>query len=188
MNPPKESSTKNTKSTNKTCFCSWFSCLSWTLFFAFGSDSCWDVLSQESPYAYAQPVNRLTGFPVLELVPFDEGQRNTFIARWYRAMQSYIGMSAANADYKAQSLQTAAQRPELVELASRPLLLTLMATLHTSRGTLPKDRAKLYDDSVELLLGSWQRRRLERGPEGQIVAEEAMMQVLDSDLGSIRTG
>ena len=138
------------------------------------------------PYAYAQAVNRLTGFPVLELVPFDEDQRNAFISGWYRAMQSYIGMSAANADYKAQSLQTAAQRPELVELASRPLLLTLMATLHTSRGTLPKDRAKLYDDSVELLLGSWQRRRLERGPDGQIVAEEAMMQVLDSDLGSIR--
>ena len=138
------------------------------------------------PYAYAQPVNRLTGFPVLELVPFDEDQRNAFIAGWYRAMQSYIGMSATNADYKAQSLQTAAQRPELVELASRPLLLTLMATLHTSRGTLPKDRAKLYDDSVELLLGSWQRRRLERGPKGQIVAEEAMMQVLDSDLGGIR--
>ncbi|MEI7869538.1 MAG: SUMF1/EgtB/PvdO family nonheme iron enzyme [Candidatus Methylumidiphilus sp.] len=134
------------------------------------------------PYAYAQAVNRLTGFPVLELVPFDEGQRNAFIAGWYRAMQSYIGMSAANADYKAQSLQTAAQRPELVELASRPLLLTLMATLHTSRGTLPKDRAKLYDDSVELLLGSWQRKRLEGGPDGQ----EAMMQVLDSDLGSIR--
>jgi len=138
------------------------------------------------PYAYAQPSNRLPGFPVLELVSFDEDQRNAFIAGWYRAMQSYIGMSQSNADYKAQSLQTAAQRPELVELASRPLLLTLMATLHTSRGTLPKDRAKLYDDSVELLLGSWQRRRLERGQEGQIVAEEAMMQVLDSDLGSIR--
>jgi formylglycine-generating enzyme required for sulfatase activity len=138
------------------------------------------------PYAYAQPVNRLTGFPVLELVPFDKDQRNAFISGWYRAMQSYIGMSGANADYKAQSLQTAAQRPELVELASRPLLLTLMATLHTSRGTLPKDRAKLYDDSVELLLGSWQRRRLERGPDGQTVAEGAMMQVLDSDLSEIR--
>ena len=138
------------------------------------------------PYAYAQPVNRLPGFPMLKLVSFDKDQRNAFISGWYRAMQSYIGMSAANADYKAQSLQTAAQRPELVELASRPLLLTLMATLHTSRGTLPKDRAKLYDDSVELLLGSWQRRRLERGPEGQIVAEEAIMQVLDSDLSSIR--
>ena len=138
------------------------------------------------PYAYAQPVNRLTGFPVLELVPFDKDQRNAFIAGWYRAMQSYIGMSKANADYKTQSLQTAAQRPELVELASRPLLLTLMATLHTSRGTLPKDRAKLYDDSVELLLGPWQRRRLEHGSGSQPVAVEAMMQVLDSNLVGIR--
>ena len=33
MNPPKESSTKDTKSTNESCFCSCFSCLSWTLFF-----------------------------------------------------------------------------------------------------------------------------------------------------------
>ncbi len=138
------------------------------------------------PYAYTQKLNQLPGFLVLELEPFDKDQRNAFIAGWYRAMQSYIGMSVANADYKARSLQTAVQRPELVELASRPLLLTLMATLHTSRGTLPQDRAKLYDDSVELLLGSWQRRRLERGPDGQIVAEEAMMQVLDSDLGGIR--
>ena len=138
------------------------------------------------PYAHAQPGNRLTGFPVLELVPFDADQRNAFISGWYRAMQSYIGMSAANANHAAKFLQTAAQRSELVELASRPLLLTLMATLHTSRGTLPRDRAKLYDDSVELLLGSWQRKRMERGLDGQLVAEESMMQVLDSDLEGIR--
>jgi formylglycine-generating enzyme required for sulfatase activity len=138
------------------------------------------------PYAYAQAVNLFPGFPVLELAPFDADQRNAFIRGWYRAMQSYMGMRAANAYDKTHSLQTAAQRAELVELASRPLLLTLMATLHTSRGTLPKDRAKLYDDSVELLLGAWQRRRLERGPDGQTVAEAAMMQVLDSDLGAIR--
>jgi energy-coupling factor transporter ATP-binding protein EcfA2 len=138
------------------------------------------------PYAYAQPVNRLPGFPVWELVPFDKDQRNAFISGWYRAMQDRINMSAAKANSMAQSLQTAAQHPNLVELASRPLLLTLMATLHTSRGTLPKDRAKLYDDSVELLLGAWQRRRLERGPDGQTVAEAAMMLVLDSDLGGIR--
>ena len=49
MNPPKESSTKNTKGTNEPCFCSCFSCLSWTQFFFYGSDSSWDALSQESP-------------------------------------------------------------------------------------------------------------------------------------------
>ena len=49
MNPPKESSTKNTKGTNESCFCSCFSCLSWTQFFFYGSDSSWDALSQETP-------------------------------------------------------------------------------------------------------------------------------------------
>ena len=139
------------------------------------------------PYAYAQPENRLPGFPVLELAVFDKDQRDAFIAGWYRAMQGHINMSEATADYMAESLQKAVRRPNLADLAARPLLLTLMATLHTSRrGTLPNDRAKLYNDSVELLLGHWQRERRVRGPDGQWVAEEAMMQVLDSDLVGIR--
>ena len=139
------------------------------------------------PYAYAQPVNRLPGFPVLDLAAFDASQRDAFIGGWYRAMQGHVNLSEATADYMAESLRKAVRRPNLADLAARPLLLTLMATLHTSRrGILPNDRAKLYNDSVELLLGHWQRERRVRGPDGQWVAEEAMMQVLDSDLAGIR--
>lgn len=43
-------------------------------------------------------------------------------------------------------------------MASRPLLLTLMATLHTHRGQLPEDRAALYEDAVSLLLQRWQEK------------------------------
>ena len=46
------------------------------------------------------------------------------------------------------------KRPYLDDLASRPLLLTLMTTLHTSWGHLPEDRAGLYDEVVKLLIGA----------------------------------
>ena len=68
-------------------------------------------------------------------------------------------MNAADANAKADALIAACQLPYLAPLAQRPLLLTLMATLHTSRGKLPDDRADLYEDCVRLLLDYWQESK-----------------------------
>ena len=56
-------------------------------------------------------------------------------------------------------------RPYLGDLASRPLLLTLIATTECSGGHLPEDRADLYEQTVLLLLGRWQKARDVIGPE-----------------------
>ncbi|MCP4699390.1 MAG: SUMF1/EgtB/PvdO family nonheme iron enzyme [Gammaproteobacteria bacterium] len=138
------------------------------------------------PYAYAKPATRLADFSTAELAPLNEEQRKRFIERWYEAMRKHTRMNRETTRAKAESLQTAVLRPNLAELASRPLLLTLMAALHTGRGRLPEDRARLYNDSVELLLGDWQRSRQVRGPDGRPVAEAGMLQVLESDLGEVR--
>ena len=47
------------------------------------------------------------------------------------------------------------------------MLLTIMALVQTFRGTLPDDRAKLYQACVETLLLRWQLR-LEQGGEGEM--------------------
>ncbi|MCP4696454.1 MAG: SUMF1/EgtB/PvdO family nonheme iron enzyme, partial [Gammaproteobacteria bacterium] len=138
------------------------------------------------PYAYADSSARLEKFTVAELAPLDQEQRNRFIERWYEAVRVHTQMNPHTAWHKTQSLQAAVTRPNLAQLAGRPLLLTLMATLHTGRGQLPDDRARLYNDSVELLLGAWQRSRLVHNAKGQPVIGPGMDQVMKIDLTQVR--
>ena len=130
------------------------------------------------PYAYADPRWHLEGFEILALSPFHEEQVHQFVERWYlTAARQAFSWTSDMARGKADQLRTAlANRPYLADLASRPLLLTLMATLHSSWGQLPEDRADLYEETVKLLLGRWQRARESRAGEGE--AEESLSQLL----------
>jgi formylglycine-generating enzyme required for sulfatase activity len=59
-------------------------------------------------------------------------------------------------------MRDAVRRPDLRVLAPNPLLLTMMALLHSSWGRLPEDRVQLYNEIVELLLARWEQSRLGR--------------------------
>jgi len=111
------------------------------------------------PYAYVG-LFRLPEFQELALAPFSQEQATSFIHQWYQAVRSTQIVDEDKAKEKTQELIEAMQeRPQLADLASRPLLLTLMATLHTHRGKLPENRADLYEGSVGLLLERWQEQR-----------------------------
>jgi formylglycine-generating enzyme required for sulfatase activity len=58
---------------------------------------------------------------------------------------------------EAAQLRSAALH--LSDLAQNPMLLTVMAVVHTYKGTLPRERARLYNDCVELMLWNWQRHK-----------------------------
>ncbi len=62
-----------------------------------------------------------------------------------------------------------------------------MATLHSSRGQLPEDRADLYEQTVSLLLARWQRAREAVDADGQPVVEPGILQVLATGEGPLRT-
>jgi formylglycine-generating enzyme required for sulfatase activity len=119
------------------------------------------VLVTSRPYAYQDPDAWLTGFEVRTLADFDPKQIQTFVARWY----AHVGrrdraLGPTNAErYAAQLKAAVEQNPRLAELAPRPLLLTLMASLHRWRegGSLPEKRQELYEASAGLLLDLWQR-------------------------------
>jgi len=154
------------------------------LAFSFSSEHNWLLISAR-PYAYTHL--KLPGFIETPLAVLSKTQQDTFIVHWYRAMRTYNGMNEGTTLTRTALLQAAVRRPELMELAERPLLLTLMAVLHAVHdGELPEERAKLYNQSVDLLLGAWQKRRLVKDAEGHTRAEPGMMQVLEGNLDQVR--
>ncbi len=146
------------------------------------------ILVTARPYAYDQPRWRLPDFQVLHLAGFSEEQVRQFVRRWYQAVRPVTGWDEETARGRGERLLSALEeRPRLGELATRPLLLTLMATLHTSWGQLPEDRADLYEEMVKLLLSRWQRAREVKGRDGKPVVEPGIAQVLNVEEGRIRS-
>ena len=129
------------------------------------------------PYAYRDAAWKLEGFAEHTLAPFSQEQIGNFVNRWYETVAPIQGWSAAYAQSKAEELIGATQLPHLASLADRPLLLTLMATLHTSRGKLPDDRADLYEDCVALMLDYWQRGK-DTLVHGERKVEDGVLSVL----------
>ena len=63
---------------------------------------------------------------------------------------------------KRNELKSALQpddRRRLHEIAPYPIILTMMAIVHTHGNKLPDSRAQVYEECVKLLLDRWQAER-----------------------------
>ncbi|MBC7233295.1 MAG: SUMF1/EgtB/PvdO family nonheme iron enzyme [Chloroflexi bacterium] len=100
---------------------------------------------------------RLRAFNDVTLAPFDEPKIKAFVTAWYQALADLGQMMQNDAEKRAQNLWQAVQA--LTELARNPLLLTTMAVVHTAQVELPRERAKLYQRCVEVLLRRWHKHK-----------------------------
>ncbi len=108
----------------------------------------------------AERLRQLAGFPTQTLADLSDAQIDQFVQNWYCELALSGRRANQQAQEDAQALQQAiAARPELRELARLPLLLTVMALVHTNRGSLPDARALLYDDCIDILLLRWRQQR-----------------------------
>jgi formylglycine-generating enzyme required for sulfatase activity len=106
-------------------------------------------------------------FPIVDLALFAPEQIEQFTLTWYQLTGPLKGWDSDRCQREAQRLFAASQQwPHLRELAQYPLLLTLMAQVHGRDGTLPEDRADLYERAVNLLLAHWENR-IERDVNGE---------------------
>jgi predicted NACHT family NTPase len=141
-------------------------------------------------YAYQRQDWKLDGFAERELLPFTRGQIERFIDTWYAHMANdlYAADRDQTADGAGDRAQARHQRPELHELAERPLLLTLMARLQTKGGgSLPENREELYGQSVDMLLDEWEGLKLRRDANGQpVVVEPSLSEWLNASRENIR--
>lgn len=103
----------------------------------------------------------LSGFHCARLADFTPQQIESFADRWFGEVYSSPQSQRVRRE-KAETLKAAIRdRPDLQEIAPRPILLTQMALVHDA-GELPGTRVELYQECARLLLWEWERIRAER--------------------------
>lgn len=107
--------------------------------------------------SYTDPKWQIPDFPSVTLAPLSASGIKRFISNWYRALINLGHIDQQEARIKAEELKNATAG--LHDLAENPLILTVMALVHTYRGFLPRERVRLYQDCIDLLLWDWQRTK-----------------------------
>ncbi len=116
------------------------------------------TLSYQPPVSAREPDLRLpSAVASFELARFDEAKIERFIAAWYAELVRLGAVRSEDQAGLTVQLQQAVRRPNLWGLAQNPLLLTVMALVHTHKGRLPDARALLYEETVDILLWRWEQ-------------------------------
>lgn len=98
-------------------------------------------------------------FAHYQLRNFEKDDVRTFVARWYELA---VASDPVDRQRRIADLLAALERtPAAMELASVPLLATLIALVHRYSANLPGNRSKLIEKVVETLTDTWpaERRR-----------------------------
>jgi len=93
------------------------------------------------------------------LAPFDRAKIDQFVTVWYEEIGRRTNDASDRYQQLAAALKEALRRSDLVELASNPLLLTVMSLVHTQDKVLPDHRVVLYERAVEILLWRWESQK-----------------------------
>ncbi len=88
-------------------------------------------------------------FHDVEMADFNEEQKEKFIQNWFHG-------EAKTAQHCWEKLK---ESPQLIEMASVPLLLILLCIAYNRRKSFPTNRAELYEEAIDALLRDWDATR-----------------------------
>ncbi len=91
-------------------------------------------------------------FTEVEVADFNQEQVATFVHHWFAGKNPDLG------DWVIEKLQSPDNRP-VRELATNPLLLTLLCLIFEDCGESPLNRCELYKEGLEILLKKWDSKR-----------------------------
>jgi len=123
------------------------------------------VLSYQEPQEKDQPDLRLTELKDFEIAHLDDKKISRFVEGWYAELGRLGTLPLEEVPIMIGRLQEAVKRPDLKRLAPNPLLLTVMALVHTHKGRLPDARALLYEETVDILLWRWEQIKVGGGED-----------------------
>lgn len=94
-------------------------------------------------------------FTDVEIADFDDEQIKSFSQKWFTAKKDTV---------KAEKFVAKLQKDEPIrELATNPLLLTLLCLVFEESAEFPKNRSELYKEGLDVLLKKWDvNRNIER--------------------------
>jgi len=105
--------------------------------------------------SYGNPEWRIPVVPEQTIAGFDEDKISHFIGAWYNALVVLKAIDPQTAQQRITDLTGGLKHPHLGNIASNPMLLTVMAIVHNHTGALPRENARLYAHCVELLMLKW---------------------------------
>ena len=90
-------------------------------------------------------------FTEVEVANFDQAQITVFVENWFRAKQDFTQAQRFMKQLK--------ENKPIRELATSPLLLTLLCLVFGEEGDFPSNRSDLYAEGVKILLKKWDAKR-----------------------------
>ena len=144
------------------------------------------------PHGYESNLFEEVGI-VLEVKPFNLEQIKQFIQCWYLQTESRVREGRDNQAVRAIAQENAEdlieriiQSPSIREMASNPLLVTMISTVHYCGDALPGRRVELYQKICDVLLGA---RQSAKKIKTLLTAEQnkSVLQVLALELMKLET-
>lgn len=90
-------------------------------------------------------------FTEVEVADFDDQQIATFTQQWFQSKNDPI---------KAENfIKKLKEEPGIRDLASSPILLTLLCLVFGESGSFPSNRSELYKEGLDVLLKKWDTKR-----------------------------
>ncbi|MBD2168927.1 NACHT domain-containing NTPase [Calothrix membranacea FACHB-236] len=90
-------------------------------------------------------------FSEVEIADFDDQQINSFAKKWFKAKDDTV---------KAERfIEKLKEDKPIQELATSPLLLTLLCLVFEDNGSFPPNRSELYKEGLDVLLKKWDTKR-----------------------------
>jgi len=90
-------------------------------------------------------------FTEIEVADFDQPQIEAFVGNWFRAKN--------DRPKAARFMKQLKEHKPIRELATSPLLLTLLCLVFGEEGDFPSNRSDLYAEGVKVLLKKWDAKR-----------------------------
>ena len=118
-------------------------------------------------------------FQPFEVRPFQDEQIAQLVTQWFREVARRGKIDSATADKRVNTLISALKDREkanqqILEMASNPLLLTLLCVVVLLGNDIPRKRVRFYEQCLDVLLDRWPRQRGRPAPVELSTARDAL--------------